>query len=158
MMEEIIEIPQYDPILDTGFYMNSNQLNYFKNILENQKNDLLETIKPKIESISNPDFLSGDEGDITSNEIQRGINLRLSDRQSKLIKKIDEALLRIENGDYGYCKATGKEIGIKRLIARPMTSFCIEEQNKRDIDEKIHETFEENEYLLNINAPDSDVE
>ncbi|QED23697.1 RNA polymerase-binding protein DksA [Candidatus Deianiraea vastatrix] len=143
----------YDPLLDTGSYMNSKQLKYFKNLLETQKNELLETIKPKIESVANPDFASGDEGDITANEIQRGINLRLGDRQSKLIKKIDEALLRIDNGDYGYCSVTGNEIGIKRLIARPMTNFCIEEQNRRDIDEKIHENYEEAEYLLNLDAP-----
>ncbi len=155
-ISDLPELPVgYDIFKDTGGYMNSFQLSYFKKILENEKNILLESMKPKINGIAEFESGAGDEGDMASAEMNRSIVLRLTDRQSKLIRKIDQALLRIDKGDYGYCEMTGLEIGLKRLVTRPMTSMTVEEQEKRESKELIHEKYEESEYLLTEDAPDS---
>lgn len=153
---ELPELPEgYDILKDTGEYMNPFQLTYFKKVLENEKNILVDSMKPKVENIAQFDSGTGDEGDMASAEMNRSITLRITDRQSKLINKINQALLRIDKGEYGYCEVTGEEIGLKRLIARPMTNMTVAEQEKRESKELIHEKYEDSEYLLVEDAPDS---
>jgi DnaK suppressor protein len=78
-------------------------------------------------------------GDQASAEIDRNFTLRLRDRERKLLKKIDEALEKIENGTYGICDTCGQEIGIKRLEARPVTTMCIDCKTEQEEEEKFRE-------------------
>ena len=78
-------------------------------------------------------------GDQASAEIDRNFTLRLRDRERKLLKKIDEALEKIENGTYGICDICGQEIGIKRLEARPVTTMCIDCKTEQEEEEKFRE-------------------
>lgn len=79
-------------------------------------------------------------GDIASQEIDRSFLLRLRDRERKLLKKIEKALEKIENGTYGICEACGAEIPVERLEARPVTDLCIECKTEQEEAEKLKET------------------
>ena len=81
--------------------------------------------------------VSGDFADIASAESTKSIELRTRDRERKLINKIDEALKRIENNTYGFCKVTGKPIGLKRLEARPIATLSIEAQQMHENQEQL---------------------
>lgn len=153
----MVNLPEdYDPLKDPHPYMKPEHLAYFRNLLEKELQRLSESNAPKLNEISSLDTTTGDEGDIALNEIQRNVNIRITDRQTKLINKIQRAILRIDSGDYGYCDISGNEIGLKRLMARPMANMTIEEQEKCDGDENIHEKYEESEYLLNEGLPDDE--
>lgn len=78
-----------------------------------------------------------DLGDQASAETDRSFMLRLRGREQKLLKKIEEAIERIENSDYGICEVCGEEIGIKRLEARPVTTMCIECKTEQEEEEKL---------------------
>ncbi|GAB6183088.1 RNA polymerase-binding protein DksA [Thermodesulfovibrio hydrogeniphilus] len=79
-------------------------------------------------------------GDIASQEIDRSFLLRLRDRERKLLKKIEKAIEKIENGTYGICESCGAEIPIKRLKARPVTDLCIECKQEQEEEEKLKES------------------
>lgn len=157
-LEDVVIPKDYDIKSDKGEYMNSVQLKYFYNLLESEKKEILECMSPKIKDLSISESLEGDEGDIANLEIARNTSIRITDRQLKLVKKIDEAIVRIQNGEYGYCSATGEPIGILRLLARPVTSLCVAEQNKRENDEKIHESYDKNAKILAEERPYEDDE
>jgi DnaK suppressor protein len=119
-------------------YMNPFQLEYFRQKLLEWKDSLLgesqETLNHlKEENLNEPDF-----NDRASIETDRAFELRTRDRYRKLLDKIEEALLRIENKDYGYCEETGEPIGVKRLEARPVATLCIEAQERHENYEKNH--------------------
>jgi len=78
-------------------------------------------------------------GDQASAEIDRNFMLKLKGRERKLIKKIDEAIEKIDNGTYGICETCGEEINIKRLEARPVTTMCIECKTEQEEEEKLRE-------------------
>lgn len=78
-------------------------------------------------------------GDQASAEIDRNFMLKLKGRERKLLKKIDEAIEKIDNGTYGICEACGEEINIKRLEARPVTTMCIECKTEQEEEEKLRE-------------------
>ena len=99
-------------------YMNEEQLEFFKNLLLKQKAELIESLKATNSHLQNQER-EADENDRASLEEERWLELRIRERESKLIKKIDEALRRIEEGEYGYCEDTGEEIGLERLLIRP---------------------------------------
>ena len=109
---------------------------YFKSILHEQKNMLLEqanqTVNREVTKVR--EHLS-DYADIASVESDRTFHLRIRDRERKLIKKIDQALQRIEDGTFGLCERCGEEIGIERLKARPVTTFCINCKTKLEKEE-----------------------
>ena len=86
-----------------------------------------------------------DPNDRASQESDFGLELRTRDRERKLLKKIQQSLHRIENGNYGYCEETGEEIGLKRLEARPVATLCLEAQERREITEKQYSDI--NDYL-----------
>jgi len=124
--------------------------------LEKQRDEILKMIEQKMKEIHEFDTKSGDEGDQVENEVQRLADIRTIDRFGKWLEKIESSLLRIDSGDYGYCKITGEEIGLKRLTARPVADMTIKEQSKREDEESAHEHYEQVEYVLTKDAPEED--
>ena len=118
-------------------FMNSKMKEYFRLKLLNWKNTLLkessETLKnfKKEDNSTKPDLT-----DRATEEIERSFELRTRDRERKLINKIDQALKRIEEGNYGYCEDTGEPIGLKRLEARPIATLSLEAQEMHEKKEK----------------------
>jgi len=112
-------------------YMNEEQLAFFKGKLSSQKQEILEGLKETSSHLQNQER-EIDENDRASLEEERWLELRIRERESKLLKKIEEALLRIESGDYGSCDDTGEEIGLERLLVRPTATLSIEAKQKRE--------------------------
>ena len=125
----------YRPSEDEEF-MNPQQLAYFRRLLENWKSDILNGAKQTITNLQDESGSLPDIVDRASAESDKALELRTRDRERKLIRKIDEALKRIEDGSYGYCVETGEPIGVKRLEARPVATLSIEAQERRERREK----------------------
>ena len=106
-------------------YMNDDQLDFFKALLEELKFQTLEDIEASKNELSHPPEMN-DEGDRAAYEEESSIRLRTLDRDRKLIPKIDAALKRINDKTYGYCLESGEPIGIPRLLTRPTAELCIE--------------------------------
>ena len=117
-------------------YMNSKQLAHFRSILDNIKKELIEDIERTVHTMQDEATVFADPNDRASQETDIAIELRNRDRERKLIKKIDEALGRIDSGDYGYCNSCGVDIGIKRLEARPTATLCIDCKTLEEVREK----------------------
>jgi DnaK suppressor protein len=117
-------------------YMNKKQLAHFRQILETLKGELLEDIERTVHTMQDEATVFADPNDRASQESDIALELRNRDRERKLIKKIDEALTRIENGEYGYCDSCGVEIGLKRLEARPTATLCIDCKTLEELREK----------------------
>lgn len=117
-------------------YMNSKQLEYFRQKLFNWRKELLEESRETIDHMKEENWHEPDIADRASLETEAGVELRTRNRYLKLISKIDEALKRIEDGTYGYCEETGDKIGIKRLEARPVATMTIEAQERHEKLEK----------------------
>jgi DnaK suppressor protein len=112
--------------------MSDLQLAYFRNKLEDWRESLLEESQRTIEHLRElPDGV-GDEADMANKESDRTLELRTRDRYRKLLRKIDAAIKRIEDGSYGYCDDTGDEIGIRRLEVRPIATLTVEAQEQRE--------------------------
>ncbi|MDA7845303.1 TraR/DksA C4-type zinc finger protein [Rickettsiales bacterium] len=145
----IIVSNNYNPLEDQNQYMNDVQLAYFKKKLMTWKADLHRQTLGTIASMSEIalDKRSVEDGDRTDDEVETITILRKRDRHRKLVHKIDEAVRRIEIGTYGYCEKTGEEIGISRLIARPIAIMSIEAQKKH---EEMENSQEKAEYTRKI--------
>jgi RNA polymerase-binding transcription factor len=113
-------------------YMNREQLDHFRNILNTWKHDLMEEVDRTVLHMKDEAANFPDPNDRATQESEFSLELRTRDRERKLIRKIDDALARIEDGSYGYCVETGEEIGIKRLEARPVATLCVEAQERRE--------------------------
>ena len=134
----IVELDiDYRPSDDEPF-MNDKQKAYFKRKLDDWKADLLRESKSTIAILQDESDKLPDAADRASSETDRSIELRARDRQRKLINKIELALLRIEDGSYGYCEDTGEPIGLKRLDARPIATLSIEAQERHERREKVY--------------------
>ena len=116
-------------------YMDKDQLSVFKTQRNELKKETLKHIKDAKDRLSNPPACS-DEVDRAQHEIDSMLFLRIVERESKLLPKIDKALLRIKAGDYGYCLETGEPIGLERLISRPTAEFCAEVKSINEEKEK----------------------
>lgn len=116
--------------------MNSKQLAHFKKILSTLKEELLQDIERTVHTMQDEATVFADPNDRASQESDIALELRNRDRERKLIKKIDETLGRIENGEYGYCDSCGVEIGLKRLEARPTATLCIDCKTLEELREK----------------------
>ncbi|MGX6959990.1 MAG: RNA polymerase-binding protein DksA [Rickettsia endosymbiont of Pentastiridius leporinus] len=127
----------YKPSKDEE-YMCLNQLEYFRQKLLKWKNDLLIESHETLTHLREENRNEADSNDRASSETERAIELRTRDRYRKLFNKIEEALSRIENEEYGYCEETGEPIGIRRLEARPIATLCIEAQERHENYEKNH--------------------
>jgi DnaK suppressor protein len=113
-------------------YMNAVQLDHFRNILNGWKRDLMEEVDRTVSHMKDEAANFPDPNDRATQEEEFSLELRTRDRERKLIRKIDEALKRVEDGSYGYCLETGEEIGVKRLEARPVATLTIEAQERRE--------------------------
>jgi DnaK suppressor protein len=127
----------YRPAEDEPF-MNDRQLEYFRRKLIIWKQDLLNQSSETIDNLQDSARSVPDLADRASEETDRALELRTRDRQRKLVAKIDAALRRIENGEYGYCEVTGEPISLKRLDARPIATMTLEAQEKHERREKVH--------------------
>jgi DnaK suppressor protein len=113
-------------------YMSKDQLEHFRQILLSWKQDLMVEVDRTVTHMKDEAANFPDPNDRATQEEEFSLELRTRDRERKLIRKIDEALKRIEDGSYGYCLETGEEIGIKRLEARPVATLSIEAQERRE--------------------------
>ena len=119
-------------------FMNDNQLEYFRKKLLDWKSESMDGTQDTITGMRNGTRNIPDAADRASEETDRALELRTRDRQRKLISKIDGALRRIDNGEYGYCDVTGEPISLKRLSARPIATMSLEAQAKHERKEKVH--------------------
>ncbi len=117
-------------------YMGREQLDHFRGILSSWKRDLMEEVDRTMSHMKDEAANPPDPNDRATLESEFALELRTRDRERKLIRKIEEALSRIEDGSYGYCIETGEPIGVKRLEARPVATLCIEAQERRERREK----------------------
>jgi DnaK suppressor protein len=113
-------------------YMSKEQLEHFRVILLSWKRDLMEEVDRTVSHMKDEAANFPDPNDRATQEEEFSLELRTRDRERKLIRKIDEALKRVEDGSYGYCLETGEEIGVKRLEARPVATLTIEAQERRE--------------------------
>ncbi len=118
-------------------YMGEAQLSYFRLLLLEWKRSIHSASSATLQSLQDGPIREADLNDRASSETDWSIELRTRDRQRKLIAKIDSALRRIDEGEYGYCEVTGDPIGIKRLIARPVATMTVEAQEAHERKEKI---------------------
>ena len=127
--------PNYKPSTKEE-YMNEKQLEYFKRKLLDWRSELMKGSETTLQDLKENNINEADENDRASNETDQSLELRTRDRMRKLIKKINQALDRIENGTYGYCEETGEPIGLARLEARPVATLSIEAQERHERKEK----------------------
>jgi DnaK suppressor protein len=124
-------IPQVPP----GEYMSVQQLQFFRALLEDERRKLLENVQGTLDNmhaiVSEPD-----PNDRASTEENFSLEFRVRDRERKLLRKIADALERIDNGTYGWCEETGEPIGIPRLLARPTATLTIEAQERHELQER----------------------
>lgn len=137
MKAEVFLPDDYRPAEDEPF-MNERQLEYFRRKLVDWKADLLDDSKSTIEGLQDGTRNIPDVADRASEETDRALELRTRDRARKLVNKIEKALRRIEDGEYGYCEVTGEPISLKRLDARPIATMSLEAQEKHERREKVH--------------------
>ncbi|SFG17464.1 transcriptional regulator, TraR/DksA family [Palleronia marisminoris] len=124
----------YRPAEDEPF-MNERQLEYFRRKLLDWRGELLDESRMTIEGLQDG---TRNVADRASEETDRALELRTRDRQRKLVAKIDAALRRIDEGEYGYCEVTGEPISLKRLDARPIATLSLEAQERHERREKVH--------------------
>ncbi|MFN3576926.1 MAG: RNA polymerase-binding protein DksA [Tabrizicola sp.] len=137
MKAEVFLPDDYRPAEDEPF-MNERQLEYFRRKLLVWKQELLDQSAETIDSLQESARNVPDIADRASEETDRALELRTRDRQRKLVAKIDAALRRIENGEFGYCEVTGEPISLKRLDARPIATMTLEAQERHERREKVH--------------------
>ena len=113
-------------------YMSKEQTEHFREILHSWKRDLMVEVDRTVSHMKDEAANFPDPNDRATQEEEFSLELRTRDRERKLIRKIDEALKRLDDGSYGYCLETGEEIGIKRLEARPVATLSIEAQERRE--------------------------
>jgi DnaK suppressor protein len=113
-------------------YMSKEQSDHFREILHSWKQDLMVEVDRTVSHMKDEAANFPDPNDRATQEEEFSLELRTRDRERKLIRKIDEALKRLDDGSYGYCLETGEEIGIKRLEARPVATLSIEAQERRE--------------------------
>ena len=128
--------PDYVPSEDEE-YMGKHQLAYFQMLLIEWKRSIHTAAGQTLQSLADGPMREADLNDRASSETDWGIELRTRDRQRKLVSKIDAALRRIDQGEYGYCEVTGDPIGLRRLIARPVATMTVEAQEAHERREKV---------------------
>jgi DnaK suppressor protein len=137
MKAEIFLPEDYRPAEDESF-MNDRQIEYFRRKLIAWKAEILRESLDTIEGMKDGTRNIPDIADRASEETDRALELRTRDRQRKLVAKIDSALRRIEDGEYGYCEITGEPISLRRLDARPIATMTLEAQERHERREKVH--------------------
>lgn len=128
--EELRAAPEAD-------YMSARQLAFFRQLLQTEMDQLLENAHETTTHLQDNEA-TPDPSDRASVEEEHTLELRVRDRERKLLKKIEEAIVRIDAGDYGWCEETGEPIGIGRLLARPTATLSLEAQERREKLKKMH--------------------
>jgi DnaK suppressor protein len=127
---ELLKMPE-------SAYMNEQQLAFFKHRLQQMEQELLQNADETTEHLRET-VIVPDPADRATIEEEHALELRTRDRERKLLKKVQQALARIESGEYGYCEETGDPIGIPRLLARPTATLSLEAQQRREIKQKMY--------------------
>ena len=117
-------------------YMSGTQLGHFQEILNAWKRELMFEVDRTVHHMQDEAANFPDPNDRATQESEFGLELRTRDRERKLLRKIDSALARIDDGSYGFCDETGEEIGLKRLEARPVATLSLEAQERRELAER----------------------
>ena len=117
-------------------YMSDEQLEHFRNILLAWKQELMKEVDRTVHHMQDEASNFPDPNDRATQESEFGLELRTRDRERKLLKKIAQAITRIDDGSYGFCEETGEEIGLQRLEARPVATLCVEAQERRELAER----------------------
>jgi len=127
---DMLKMPEKD-------YMNEAQLAFFRGLLARMRDDILRKADETVEHMREVDNVS-DPADRATVEEEHTLELRARDRERKLLKKIEQAIDRIDAGEYGYCDETGEPIGVPRLLARPTATLTIEAQERRERLQKLY--------------------
>ena len=114
-------------------YMGPRQIEYFRQKLVFWRDELVEESRETINHLQHEVRDVGDEAERATRETENSLELRTRDRYRKLIRKIDKALIRIDDGEYGYCEETGEDIGLDRLEARPIATLCLDAQERWEL-------------------------
>jgi DnaK suppressor protein len=117
-------------------YMNQAQLDFFKDRLQKLREDILKNADATTENLRE-NILVPDPADRATIEEEHALELRTRDRERKLLKKVEQALSRIDSGEYGWCEETGEAIGVSRLLARPTANLSLEAQERRELRQKL---------------------
>lgn len=138
--DKSVVIPaKYDPLKDKGKYMNPVMLAYFRRKLVEWRAELLRESSETIHNtLQETELQQPDLADRATAETDHALELRTRDRERKLISKINSAIERVDNGEYGYCEETGEPIGVARLEARPVATLSLEAQERHERMEKTH--------------------
>ena len=120
-----------------GEYMNDKQMDFFRQRLQQQKDDLLSNAEDTTEHLREDTSIVPDPADRATIEEEHALELRTRDRERKLLKKIAQSLSRLDSGDYGFCDETGEPIGLARLLARPTATLSLEAQQRRELKQKM---------------------
>jgi len=121
---------------DNEEYMSAKQLDYFRNKLVTWRDELIEESRETISNLQQEVRDVGDEAERATRETENSLELRTRDRYRKLINKINKALVRVDEGEYGFCEETGEEIGLQRLEARPIATLCLDAQERWELRQK----------------------
>jgi len=128
--EEILNAPEAD-------YMNAAQLEFFRQRLQKMEREILRNAGETTENLRETAVVP-DPADRATIEEEHALELRTRDRERKLLKKIQQSIVRIDSGDYGYCEETGEPIGVPRLLARPTATLSWEAQERREMKQKLY--------------------
>ena len=127
----------YRPSEDEPF-MSDRQRAYFRRKLLLWRDEILRSTKETLQHLHDESAQHADIADRASSETERALELRARDRQRKLIAKIDAAIMRLDDGTYGYCEETGEQISLKRLDARPIATLSVEAQERHERRERVY--------------------
>lgn len=128
--EEILKMPNDD-------YMNAQQLEFFRRRLTDLEKELRANADQTTVNLRETTVVP-DPADRATIEEEHALELRTRDRERKLLKKVQAAIKRIDDGDYGYCEETGDPIGVARLMARPTATLSLEAQQRRELKQKMY--------------------
>jgi DnaK suppressor protein len=136
MPSKIVDLPKGYTPSEKEDYMCQEHLEYFRRKLLQWREDLIEESQETINNLRGEVRDVGDEAERASRETENSLELRTRDRYRKLLNKIDQALARVDDGEYGYCEETGEEIGLARLEARPIATLCLDAQERWELKQK----------------------
>jgi DnaK suppressor protein len=128
--QDILKMPESQ-------YMNEAQLEFFRERLRQMERDILSNADETTEHLRET-VIVPDPADRATIEEEHALELRTRDRERKLLKKVQQSLARIDEGEYGYCEETGEPIGVARLIARPTATLSLEAQQRRELRQKLY--------------------
>ena len=122
--------------MPSSSYMNAAQLAFFRELLNKQRQDLIDNASMTIDHLRDGEA-EADPNDRATIEEENSIELRIRDRERKMLPRVEAALARIDSGKYGFCEETGEPIGLPRLLARPTTIYSIEAQERHESRQRI---------------------